>query len=93
MKTKTMNLITWVLVSVILFGILLLWNSKAIGEEWTAEQKEVWEIVEADFEKFKKSDLEGLLASKHDDVRIWWGIKPIPFDKELLVINYRDWLN
>ena len=54
MKTNAINLLTWVLVSVILFGILLLWNSKALGQEWTAEQKEIWEVVEADFEKFKK---------------------------------------
>ena len=68
MKTKTMNLLTWVLVSVILFGILLLWNSKAFGQEWTDEQKEVWEVVVADFELFKKGDLEGLLASRHDEL-------------------------
>ena len=45
MKTKVINLITWILVSIILFGIILLWNSKALGQEWTAEQKEVWEAA------------------------------------------------
>ena len=45
MKTKDMNLITWIIVSIILFGILFLWNFKAFGEDWTAEQKEVWELV------------------------------------------------
>jgi hypothetical protein len=93
MKTKTMNLLTWVLISVILFGILLLWNSKAFGQEWTAEQKEVWEVVVSDFELFKKGELDGLLASSHDDVLIWWGSKPIPFDKELLDFNYKSWFD
>jgi hypothetical protein len=47
MKTKAINLITWILVSIILIGIILLWNTKAIGQEWTAEQKEIWEAGEA----------------------------------------------
>jgi ketosteroid isomerase-like protein len=93
MKTKTMNLITWVLVSVILFGILLLWNSKAFGQEWTTEQKEVWKVVVADIELFKQGDIEGILAARHDDLVIWWGSKPIPFDKELLRFNYKGWFD
>ena len=52
MKPKAMNFITWILVSLILFGIILLWNSKAHGQEWTAEQREIWEVVKSDFEKF-----------------------------------------
>ncbi len=58
MKPKAMNFITWILVSLILFGIILLWNSKAHGQEWTAEQKEIWEVVKADFEKFEKGDVD-----------------------------------
>jgi hypothetical protein len=44
-----------------------------------------------EFEKFKQGDVEGLLASRHDDVLIWWGDKPIPFDKKLLDFNYGGW--
>ena len=58
MKPKAMNLITWILVSMILFGIILLWNSKAYGQEWTVEQRDIWEVVKADFEKCKKGDVD-----------------------------------
>ena len=54
MKTKVLNLITWILVSFIVFGIVLLWNTKAFGREWTAEQEEIWEVVNADFKTYQK---------------------------------------
>ena len=59
MKPKAMNLVTWILVSIILFGIILLWNSTAHGQVRTVEQQEIWEVVKADFEKFRKGDVEG----------------------------------
>ncbi|UCD79798.1 MAG: nuclear transport factor 2 family protein [Desulfobacterales bacterium] len=93
MKTKDINLITWILVSIILFGIILLWNFQTFGQEWTIEQKEVWEAMLADVELFKQGDVEGILASRHDNVAIWWGNKPIPYDKELLSFNYKGWFD
>jgi hypothetical protein len=42
MRTQENNLLKWILVSIILFGIFLLWNSNAFSQDWTAEQKEVW---------------------------------------------------
>jgi len=87
MKTKEMNLITWILVSIILLGIFLLWNSKAFGQEWTAEQKEVWDVVQANWETFKKGDVEAALAMKHKDVVVWFGARPMPLAKEFLSIT------
>ena len=89
MKTKDMNLITWIIVSVILFGIILLLNSKAFGQDWTAEQKEVWDVVVADYELFKEGDVEGILASRHDDVAILYANKKVLLDKQLLKLNYK----
>jgi hypothetical protein len=62
MKTKDMNLITWIIVSIILFGIIFLWNFHAYGQEWTAEQKEVWKSVQANWEAIKNRDAESALA-------------------------------
>jgi hypothetical protein len=78
---------------IILFGIIFLLNFQAFGQDWTAAQKEVWEVVVADFEKFKQGDLEGILASRHDDVLIWWGEKPIPYDKKLSGADYGRWFS
>ena len=93
MKTKAMNLITWILVSIILFGIHLLWNSKAFGQDWTAEQKEIWEVVKADYEKIKRGEVEGILESRHEDIIIWWGSESVPFDKKLALFKYEGWFN
>ena len=84
MRTQEKNFLTWILVSIILLGIFLIWNSKAFGQEWTAEQKEVWDAVIASNEKVKQGDVEGVLSSEHDDVIIWWGDKKIPLGKEML---------
>jgi hypothetical protein len=80
-------------ISLFLCGVIVFWCSHAIGADWTAEQKEVWDVVVADYEKFKKGDVEGLLASRHDDVGIWWNNKPTPFDKKLAGSNYRGWFS
>ena len=80
-------------ISLFLCGIIVFWCSLAVGEDWTAEQKEIWEVVVVDREKYKQGDLEGILASRHDNVVIWWGDKPIPYDKKLLRANYRGWFS
>jgi hypothetical protein len=72
---------------------MVLWSFSAFGEEWTAEQKEFWEIVKADYNKFTEGDIEGLAVSRHKDTLIWWGSKPIPFNKNSAISGYRGWIN
>ena len=93
MKTQGTSLLSRVSVSLLICGLIVFWGFQAIGEQWTAEQKEIWEVVVADYELFKKGDVDGILASRHDDVVIWWGNKPIPYDKELLRSNYKGWFD
>ena len=90
MKTKGRSLLARVSVSLFIGGLIVFLGFKVRGQEWTAEQKEVWNAVEADIELFKKGDVDGVLASRHDDVVIWWDSKPIPYDKELLRLNYKQ---
>ena len=92
MKTKDMNLITWIIVSIILFGIIFLWNFHAYGQEWTAEQKEVWGAVEAKWKAIQNGDVEAALKSKHDRVFIWNRPHPEPINKNMLKVTYKDWL-
>jgi len=91
MKTKDMNLITWILVSIIILGIILLLNSKAFGQEWTAEQKEVWKSVQANWEAIKNRDAESALALKHADAFIWDRWYPEPITKDMLEVTYKNW--
>jgi hypothetical protein len=93
MKTKSMHLMTRISVSLFICGMIVFWGFQAIGEEWTAEQKEVWDVVIADFEKFKQGDVEGLSSSRHEDVIIWWGSESVPFDKKMALYKYRGWFD
>ena len=90
MKTKDMNLITWFIVSIILFGIVLFWNSKAFSQEWTAEQKEVWISVQEFWDTIKKGDVEATLAGQHDKMLDWWSTNPDPLNKEILRSGYNN---
>lgn len=80
-------------VSIFISGMILLMSSQAFGQKWTAEQKEVWECVKQEVELSKKGDLEGLLALCHENIISWWGIRDVPYDKELLTFNWRRWFN
>jgi len=80
-------------VIVFLFGLFSLWGFSVFGQELTAEQKEVWDVVIADYELFKQGDVEGILAARHDDVSIWYGNKKVPLDIEQLRLNYKGWFD
>ena len=56
-----------VLTPVILCGIMLFWNNQALGGEWTEAQKEVWSVIENNWDKYKQGDLDAIEASLHDD--------------------------
>lgn len=91
MKTQKRSNMATVFITLFFCGIVIFWGSHVIGQEWTAEQKEIWELVEADYELFKQGDLQGILASRHDDVVIWSGIHLFPMNKKALRNNYKNW--
>jgi hypothetical protein len=39
----------------------------------------------------KARDPARIMALQHDDAMIWWSDRPILFDKELVLFNYRWW--
>jgi ketosteroid isomerase-like protein len=76
-----------------LCGMIVFWGSQAIGEDLTAEQKEVWAAVQANWETFKAGDVEAALALKHDDMIAWFSSNPDPLKKESLRAAYNNWFN
>lgn len=78
-------------VFVFLFGMILLCGVQAFGQEWTAEQKEVWKAVESSWENMKKGDVEAVLSVKRDDAVVWWESRPEPMTKEFMIYAYRNW--
>jgi ketosteroid isomerase-like protein len=91
MKTQKKTDLAIVFISLFLFGIVVFWGSHVFGKEWTPEQKEIWELVQADYELFKQGDLEGVLASRHADLVYWGGRYAFPMDKNALRWRWRGW--
>ena len=58
MKTIRTNLLVRGAIFLLLCIVIVFWGFQAIGEEWTAEQKEVWTSVQANWETIKKGDVE-----------------------------------
>ncbi len=75
------------LVAIVIFSF----GFQVFAEEWSAEQKEVWNVLLADIENFKKGDVQKIMDERHDDLVIWWNTRPEPFDKELAPYRYSAW--
>lgn len=60
---------------------LVLAGPMLLGQEWSPEQKEVWNTVEKLVELEAKEDLDGLLSYFHPDFRGWYCKDPLPRNK------------
>jgi ketosteroid isomerase-like protein len=62
---------------------------QTIGQDWSAEQKEVWKMEIASWESFKAGDLERYMELWHKDAMAWphWSEKPI--GKEMIEVGSR----
>ena len=77
-----------------LFVVSLLGNAiQAYGMEMTAEQKELWRLVEAVWEGCKKGDLDLVAGRFNDESQEWWGMKMSPLEKGTIKLNYQQWLD
>jgi len=72
-------------VLVILVPIIMIafFESSAFGQEWTAVQKEIWELEEARWKALTQRDLEGFVKDHHEDGAFWpyWSDKPLNLEK------------
>jgi ketosteroid isomerase-like protein len=64
-------------------------SAPIFAQEWSAEQKEVWENVETYWELDAKRDLEGFLGYFHEDYSGWFNLNAVPNDKD----GVRKWLS
>jgi len=66
---------------VLIVVLALMLSASAMAQEWTAEQKEVWENVEAYWDYGAQHDLDGMLSYFHDDYLGWSTSSPLPDGK------------
>ncbi len=90
MKSKT-NFASRLATYLMLFGITFFCAFQASGEEWTAEQKEVWSLVQAAWENFKNSDVESVVQNAPKNAVTWWGSEASPYRWEELKTAYQRW--
>ena len=88
MKTQKKTFISLILCSFIFF-----WGSMVLAQDWTAEQKEVWEAIQANWEAIKNGDVKAALAGRHDKMLDWFSKNPDPFKKELIQSQYKFWIS
>ena len=59
--------------------------TSTIAQEWTKEQKEIWQKVEQGWETWQKGDVDQFLANVHDKFQGWNSEYPLPADKDKMV--------
>jgi hypothetical protein len=65
-------------------------TSSVIAQEWTKEQKEVWQTVENMWAKWKANDVPGAAANLHEKYQGWNGNMPLPIGKEQMTQMFQD---
>ena len=65
----------------------------AFGQEWTAEQKEVWATIEAVWKAIEKGDVESAMARRHDNYRGLYSGRPTPTNKDQARKGTERWLS
>ena len=70
-----------IIISVFVGVFMVVSSLSSFGQEWTAEQKEVWEMVEKNWESFKKGDLKAFINDYHDKCTILFGDNPSTLNK------------
>jgi len=64
-------------------------TTQIFSQQWTTEQKEVWENVEAYWNLYAQGDVEGYMNYIHNDYKGWDYDDEIPKDKTEL----KKWMN
>ena len=79
------------IIILILSGAIICLAFQATAEDWTAEQKEVWDVVKGGWDKIKNRDSEGLAENRHKNAIIWWSSATSPHRVERLKGAYERW--
>lgn len=82
-----------IIISIFVCFLIVASGLSAFGQEWTAEQKEVWNVVVADIENFKTGDVDKIMEKRHDDLIIWWSNRTLAFGKKLATYQYKGWFD
>jgi len=68
-------------------------TTTAFAQEWTKTQKEVWQVVEDSWTKWKTGDIENSFAMCHEKYQGWSDNDALPVTKEQVIKFFTDMKN
>lgn len=80
---KTLLKLTLVVMTIII-------TTSVFAQEWTKEQKEVWQTVENSWIKWKAGDPDGATAALHPKYQGWSDETPLPMNKDAVLQYFRS---
>lgn len=74
----------------VLVAFIAMIATTAVAQEWTKDQKEVWQTVKNTWEMWKAGDLEAAVAALHPKYQGWSSNMPLPMDKESIMQMFQS---
>ncbi|HYW94550.1 MAG TPA: DUF4440 domain-containing protein [Bacteroidales bacterium] len=65
-------------------ALMLIFPLKTMAQEWTKDQKEVWQVVQNSWEAWKNKDVSSYFSNLHDQYMGWNSEQPLPTNKSEL---------
>jgi ketosteroid isomerase-like protein len=83
-----------IIISIFVCVFIVTSGYSALGEEWTAEQKEVWTLVESYWEFCKQGDVKALFANYYTmDSYEWLAEEEYPLEKKEMKPKLQQWFS
>jgi hypothetical protein len=79
--------------TLIILLIGLLGNTIINAQEWTSDQKAVWQEVENMWAKWKANEIDEAFANVHEQYLGWNNSAPMPISKDKWVNSMKDFTN
>ncbi|MDD5508995.1 MAG: DUF4440 domain-containing protein [Bacteroidales bacterium] len=78
------------LLKLAMMAMVAIITTSVFAQEWTKEQKEVWQVVENSWLKWKAGDVDGATAALHPKYQGWDEESPLPMDKDATIQWFRS---
>lgn len=73
-----------------LVAMIAIITTSVFAQEWTKEQKEVWQTVENSWMKWKAGDPDGATAALHPKYQGWSDESPLPMNRDAVIQWFRS---
>lgn len=82
-----------IIISILIAVSIVSTGYQTLGAEWTQEQKEIWSVIQADWEANKNGDVESTLTCRHEKVLSIYSDNSSLYNKDQIRTQNEYWLN